>query len=160
MIIFLFFLLTLQEEFCVPKSNNCDFYTKCLEKIHHCDENGYALRFGNKYCIRFKNLNFTTEYMSNWRDKTMLCLQLSLLETLKQNISCSEIENLALKMHVPCYVQEPYSFCLNLSIRDLIKVISLIDIKDMFLIIPYFFDLIFQCLKQYIRNLLIIFNQK
>ena len=31
----------------------CDFYTKCLEATSPCGPSGYALGYGNKYCVKF-----------------------------------------------------------------------------------------------------------
>ena len=33
--------------------NSCDFYPKCLEATSPCGQSGYALGYGNKYCLRF-----------------------------------------------------------------------------------------------------------
>ena len=31
----------------------CDFYPKCLEATSPCGPSGYALGYGDKYCVRF-----------------------------------------------------------------------------------------------------------
>ena len=33
--------------------DGCDFYTDCLEVASPCGPSGYALAYGNKYCLRF-----------------------------------------------------------------------------------------------------------
>lgn len=34
-------------------TEGCDFYTQCLEVESPCGPQGYALGYGDKYCVRF-----------------------------------------------------------------------------------------------------------
>lgn len=34
-------------------TDGCNFYTDCLEVASPCGPDGYALAYGNRYCLRF-----------------------------------------------------------------------------------------------------------
>lgn len=112
-----------------------------------CGKTGYALEYGLKYCQKFLSLNFTSEFTSKWRDKTMYCLQKRLLDVMNQKISCQELEIFAYQTHVPCYKELPYSFCSISSVTDILKIINLIKITDYFKTIPYAIKIVYECVK-------------
>ncbi len=103
-----------------PPDNQCLFYRSCLESSSACGANGYALGYGEKYCLRFlQNSKFSKSGM-DWRRATMTCLQKSLVPafnwTNDRNV-CPRIMKAAFQNHVSCYTQEPNSIC-HLSLND------------------------------------------
>nr|CAG8477417.1 150_t:CDS:2 [Entrophospora candida] len=89
-----------------PAPNSCNFYTDCLEKKFHCGATGYQIKYGLKYCEKFKNSsNLFTSRGKKWITDTMLCLQNALVPTYNSNATtCSEITKTAFDSHPDCYV--------------------------------------------------------
>ena len=39
----------------LANDGNCDFYTKCVEPRFQCEDNGYPIAYGDRYCNLFTN---------------------------------------------------------------------------------------------------------
>jgi hypothetical protein len=127
------------EEMCTPidcmnpSEDQCIFYSQCVESDTSCGESGYALNYGEKYCLRFLNNGEFSSKGRAWRTKTMLCLQQALVPILKSNkfpISCEDIEVKAFDTHVGCYTQDDASFCWLPSEDWKTIGFNIIDLKD------------------------------
>lgn len=127
------------EELCAPidcknpPEDQCLFYSQCVESDNSCGKGGYALNYGEKYCLKFLENDGLTEKGKLWRTKTMLCLQMALIPLLnqpKETNFCESLENKAFDSHVGCYTQNDASFCWLPS--DDWKTIgfNILDIKD------------------------------
>jgi hypothetical protein len=114
-----------------PPKNNCDFYDKCLNEKHKC-EKGYAIEYGQKYCNRFKNTNFISQYTKKWRETTMLCLQKELIPLLHlKNATCEFIKEFAFDSHPYCYTKLN-SICSFTNPLDIFTFAFIIDLSDLF----------------------------
>lgn len=117
-----------------PADDQCLFYRSCLETKSACGAKGYALGYGEKYCLRFLQNSKLSQAGLKWRRSTMTCLQKNLVPTYEwpnDRHVCHRILEAAFQNHVSCYTQEPNSIC-NLSINDW-RVISteIIFLKDL-----------------------------
>lgn len=114
----------------------CDFYDQVLEKRFPCNQNGYALSYGGKYCRAFdaSKAEFS-EKGNKWRKATMRCLINSLRNYLFQNdsnedLSCDKIKEHGFNSHPVCYTSSNPSFC-ELNIRDYKAILKIIKRKDL-----------------------------
>jgi hypothetical protein len=68
---------------------------------------------------------------NNWKTSTMSCLQRKLIPLLKEkNLTCEYIKSFAYETHPICYTQKEYSVCSFSNPIDLIKILLIIDVKD------------------------------
>ncbi len=127
------------EELCAPidcenpPEDQCLFYSQCVESKVSCGFQGYALNYGEKYCLRFLNNDDFSLKGKLWRTKTMLCLQQALVPLLsleKSQITCEGIESKSFNSHVGCYTQDEASFCWLPSDDWKTVGIDIIDLKD------------------------------
>ncbi|CAF1119226.1 unnamed protein product [Didymodactylos carnosus] len=89
-----------------PPTKSCQFYVSCMETKTNCGSDGYALRYGSKYCTKFMNniKSFSSEGQT-WVYMTMNCLQKALVTPLKNcENNCKKLEDLAFASHPSCYV--------------------------------------------------------
>ena len=53
---FIFGLGNAQDCTALAAAGSCDFYPQCVEKRIPCGTTGYALNYGEKYCLKFASL--------------------------------------------------------------------------------------------------------
>jgi len=103
-----------------------------FEKQFHCGEDGYFLKFGKHYCLRF----FDPEIFKDFDDAgkqfvrcTGPCLVDSLRDFLKANpsASCPAIADAAFETHVGCYSRCGFCGACQHNLMTLRKVFSLKD---------------------------------
>ncbi len=97
----------------VANSSECDFYQQ-LDSEYQCENKGYPINFGYKYCIKFinKKSSFSAEGQQ-WLANTRECLINELKNTSFNN--CQELKDFAFDSHNNCYEQA--GFC-SLSKKD------------------------------------------
>ncbi|KAJ6643668.1 hypothetical protein Bhyg_08632 [Pseudolycoriella hygida] len=127
------FVVHINGEKCVP-SDDCSFYSDCLEAAVPCGTNGYAIAYGLKYCQKFeKNIARFSLPGREWVRSTAQCLQNALLPVVngEKVLTCNEIRNYAFSSHSKCYTQPEHSIC-NMPFLDWIKVFVIIsqELKD------------------------------
>ena len=88
-------------------NTTCNWYPNCLERVHPCGPDGYALGYGFKYCTLFEaaNASVLSPRGLAWRDLTLVCLQEALLPLLNRSITCPDILSFAYETHPICYTQ-------------------------------------------------------
>lgn len=64
------------------ESQDCFWYSSCLEEKYQCGKNGYPVGFGFKYCQKFGQLKSYTP-VRIWVEKTTICLKEKLVPLLK-----------------------------------------------------------------------------
>ncbi len=122
-------------------SLSCQFYDDCLENIFTCGSQGYPVKYGKKYCEKFLAISQKNEKEGGlssegikWRNKTLLCLQNILVETLngdQNKITCNSIKSTAFNSHADCYTHNGQSIC-SLSRSDILEIILTPDSEDLF----------------------------
>ncbi len=126
-ILSLSFVINLSSAFssedCHRYIGTCDYYL-CREKNKNCNENGYFIGFGYKYCQASltKLINNVSPNAKSWLLKTATCLQKQ-LDQLDDSLTCSEIQEKAIEGHDSCY--QEVNFC-GLSIEDKAKIIKML----------------------------------
>lgn len=120
--------------------NKCSFYAcaaQAADKSNTCDlgdRDSYFLNYGEKYCERFSS-NTSKDLSESgrvWLNKTLSCLQTSILEGCNEKklcSSCQTIRKLAFDTHPYCYVSS--GLC-SLSLNDQIQVGKTVDAGDFF----------------------------
>ena len=111
-----------------PEGKDCTWYRNCLEKRHPCQgtKDGYAIEYAEKYCNLFSdNYNNFSPIGRCWIDAVRKCLQVALVSTLRQHITCQKIREIAVQSHSRCYVS-PKPIC-DLPYSDLAMLFSLIN---------------------------------
>src|SRR3954468_15775580 len=84
-----------------PLPGTCYFYRLCLDQRMGCGEHGYAVGYGEKYCLRFNHEDRLSELGVSWRDATLTCLQKSLVPLLgAEELSCGKITEAGFASHV------------------------------------------------------------
>ncbi|MCJ1251268.1 hypothetical protein MMC30_008499 [Trapelia coarctata] len=93
-----------------PAPMTCSFYSNCAEaEVPDCD-NGYALNYGQKNCLKFQsNLNLFSAAGQAFIWNTMHCLQLALIPALNCDATCASVRSAAFASHPACYVAS--GFC-------------------------------------------------
>lgn len=118
----------------VSDVGRCTFYLDCVEEVRPCGVEGYAIAYGYKYCNIFKSAEFKREMTTLWRNKTLKCLQLELLDYNVLSKSCREIKDYAYDSHPGCYVQpdpiHPEISICNINRFDVLEVFSMIRARD------------------------------
>ncbi len=95
-----------------PPLNQCHFYRNCLEKERPCGRTGYALKFAEHFCNKFKDLRpRMSPRGQQWITDTMACLQMKLVPVAvgRHQLDCTTLKLEAQASHVDCYVQN--GFC-------------------------------------------------
>ena len=120
--------------------NKCSFYACAAESADQSktcdlkDKNSYFLNYGEKYCERFSSNTSKDLSQSGqvWLNKTLSCLQSSILEGCNEKKLCSncqKIRKLAFDTHPHCYVSS--GLC-SLSLQDQVQVGKTVDAGDFF----------------------------
>ncbi|ETV98092.1 hypothetical protein H310_08837, partial [Aphanomyces invadans] len=117
----------------VPKS--CAFYSQCIEVAHPCGPRGYAIDFGEKYCVKFnEKKDWFSEDGRRWLDGTMTCLQQKLVPMLRSpNVTCEAIRTFAFNSHPACYTNDNdnnFSVC-DLPIGDWMSLVRVIGLQTL-----------------------------
>jgi hypothetical protein len=122
----------------------CSYYL-CRELSHPCGVDGYFVRFGYPYCMRFR---MVTESRVSAEGKAWLIrVRRCLIEALEPTLAwsdCDAIEEEAYATHMTCYAQT--GFC-DLATSDWLKVYASINPDD-----RRFLDLLsvgVECLKEW-----------
>jgi hypothetical protein len=116
-----------------PAADQCLFYSQCIEEKKSCGPEGYAINYGQKYCLNFLENSELSEEGKKWRDITLMCLQKQLIPVYKepQKYSCNQIQSIAFDSHVDCYTQVDSTIC-DLKFSDLYEIsINIIEVKDL-----------------------------
>jgi sulfite reductase alpha subunit-like flavoprotein len=115
---------------------SCQVYTQCFAKYCPCqgDPDEYFERYGAAYCKSFLAAANFSEAGKQWRTKTLVCLQESIVPELKITIppsacNCSKMRSFAFDSHVSCYTQPGASIC-DLPLADVLEVTRIIKLKD------------------------------
>lgn len=119
-----------------PQSDDCSFYTECVESKFKCGSAGYPLAYGDKYCRAFLNAQNISVTGRSWITSTMLCLQNRLVPFMSDNYqsnahACDLLSKWAFDSHSYCYTQHENSFC-YLGPIDLIRITSIVGFRDLF----------------------------
>ena len=115
---------------------NCSVYTQCFAKYCPCSgDTEYFETYGAKYCQRFlDNANFSAEG-KKWREKTLICLQETIVPRLDISThpvcNCGTMKKFAFDSHVACYTQKDASIC-ALPMADVNEIRKVVDIADTF----------------------------
>eukprot|EP00818_Percolomonas_sp_WS_P004029 CAMPEP_0117443460 /NCGR_PEP_ID=MMETSP0759-20121206/4705_1 /TAXON_ID=63605 /ORGANISM="Percolomonas cosmopolitus, Strain WS" /LENGTH=234 /DNA_ID=CAMNT_0005235433 /DNA_START=1345 /DNA_END=2049 /DNA_ORIENTATION=- len=125
---------------CTTSDTSCSFY-KCLEAKHRCNNGGYALGYGNKYCEKFKSNHYKTTAAVNWTKSVRKCLQSQLVKfTQKSSTSCLNIMNSAFDSHPHCYTSAGLCFITRKCFdpfnwqgycHDLSSIVRTVDVSDL-----------------------------
>lgn len=90
------------------KTEDCSFFSECLEENLKCGEEGYPLSFGDKYCKKLysekSELPLATQ---NWLDNTYNCLKkgiFSKFSQFKEENGCKLLQSSALEIHTNCSI--------------------------------------------------------
>lgn len=117
---------------CLPAaadgSDVCAFYEQHLEAKTHCGNDGYPLAYGKKYCQRFRDLDGLTPSGSQWRNKTLACLQSKLDSFVKDGGDCEVLRQSAFSSHAACYLDS--GFC-ALPVGDWLRIFHTINWRDL-----------------------------
>jgi hypothetical protein len=109
-----------------PDGTTCSYYANCLESKQKCDLDGYAVGFGGRMCTAFLTQESTafTENGVAWSAAVRQCVQIALAKVIPDpaSVSCSDIESIAVAVHVGCY--EGVGFC-SLSASDQYKAVQM-----------------------------------
>lgn len=115
-----------------PPHNQCLFYSQCIEDKKKCGEAGYAINYGQKYCLKFLENSNLSDPGQKWRDSTLVCLQKKLVQVYKEpeKYTCEQIKESGFNSHVGCYTQDEASFC-NLPLIDFEEIlVNILELKD------------------------------
>ncbi len=128
--------LTLQPQCLSSATPSCDVYDRCFESMCSCEATSdrYFLSYGKKYCERFLSATDWSQAGRIWRDKTLICLQETIIRHLPadgQKCNCGEIKRFAIQAHVQCYTQTDASIC-DLGFSDWKRIYDIVDSKDLF----------------------------
>ena len=116
-----------------PRHDNCSFYSACVEPNIPCDEDGYALGFGEKYCTGFKNASFSPKGDA-WMVSVMYCLQKALVPytmPAHASTSCADLQDFAFNSHPACYTKPGNSICF-LPPSDVLTVMEVVGLNELF----------------------------
>ena len=114
---------------------SCNVYDRCFERMCRCEQTAdrYFISYGKKYCQRFLESIELSAAGRRWRDKTLVCLQESIVPHLPSNAgqcNCGELKTIAFQAHVACYTQPDASIC-DLGLDDWLKIRAIIDDEDL-----------------------------
>jgi hypothetical protein len=122
-----------RRQFCIsPPQDQCHFYRNCLEKERPCGSAGYALKFAEHFCNKFKALRpRMSPRGQQWITDTMACLQLKLVPVAVglRRPDCTSLQFEAQASHVGCYVQNGFCDILHdwHKVSELFGVSSLLE---------------------------------
>ena len=90
---------------CAPSQTHCEFYL-CLEKEMNCGYRGFPLRYGYRFCERFKTDPEISENLSQWLKTTRFCLQDKIAKG--ESYTCKNMNKKSVKDHMNCYLDTGY----------------------------------------------------
>lgn len=100
--------------------SGCNFYG-CLESVHPCGLDGYAVSYGMKYCKVFTAMAPSMSSLGqDWVEVVRKCLQVKLKPVAVRNLSmsdCTEFHAFAFNSHPDCYASQDWSLC-RLQVSD------------------------------------------
>ncbi len=107
---------------------SCGVYTQCFERYCPCSaDKNYFTNYGKRYCEKFLGRSDWSAQGAAWRDKTLLCLQESIVPKLDldhpEKCDCSKMKDFAFQTHISCYSQNTASIC-RLPASDWAKIIQ------------------------------------
>jgi hypothetical protein len=105
-IIIAIILCYFQAAFCKPDLNQCEAYSLISEQLG-CDDSGYLVSFGERYCRKFveKNDHFSTYGQAILSDiRTCLISQIEA----ENHLTCENAHDLAQRHHYNCYLESGY----------------------------------------------------
>lgn len=113
----------------------CNVYSNCFERYCPCSaDRNYFTNYGKRYCDKFLGRSDWSAQGATWRDKTLLCLQESIVPKLNldhpEKCDCAKMKDFAFQTHVSCYSQNSASIC-RLPASDWAKIIQTIDTADL-----------------------------
>lgn len=114
---------------------SCGVYTQCFEKYCPCSgDKNYFTNYGKRYCDKFIGRSDWSAQGAAWRDKTLQCLQESIVPKLDldhpEKCDCNKMKDFAFQTHISCYSQDAASIC-RLPASDWSKIIQTIDTADL-----------------------------
>jgi hypothetical protein len=115
----------------VPGCGGCQYYVcRDAESSNPCGADGYALKYGYKYCSRFTETTRPRLSAAGQRfiDATRDCLMHYIDQQIPDGVSCDDFRQRAYASHVLCYRDS--GFC-TLPPEDQLEVISTIDLADL-----------------------------
>ncbi|XP_068695635.1 uncharacterized protein [Montipora foliosa] len=117
-----------------PYGWDCDWYRNCLRRKYSCDNasTAYAISYAERFCATTSSTlyNYRRALLSadgwSWVSAVRNCLQLKLAPLVRPwiTLSCSEIRQISLATHIPCYMKPDRnvpSLC-DLNCTDYLKV--------------------------------------
>ncbi|NOD85922.1 hypothetical protein [Ruegeria sp. HKCCD6119] len=113
---------------------SCGVYEACFAKYCPCknDADEYFITYGKKYCERFLSKTSLSDAGKTWRDKTLNCLQETIVPKLdistNPSCNCSSMRKFAFDSHVQCYTQPGASIC-DLPVDDIIEIGMTVDLS-------------------------------
>ncbi|MEZ0391833.1 MAG: hypothetical protein ACAH59_06440 [Pseudobdellovibrionaceae bacterium] len=108
-----------------PSSVTCEYY-ESLEQEMTCGPEGYLQKWAYPMCQMYiKKAPKLSGSLQAWFPEIRFCLQAKLHE-IKTELTCPNLEDLAIESHVSCYVET--GFC-NLSQSDQWKLMELINVN-------------------------------
>jgi hypothetical protein len=111
-------------------SSSCEFY-KCREANNECrcNERGYYIGYGLKYCDRFNRITrpILSPAGQRWIDQTTACLQNHINSHVAWDAPCSDVKKKAFESHPGCYVRSGICF---LPPSDWDLILATIDMSD------------------------------
>lgn len=112
-----------------PVYDDCSFYRSCLDPARSCGEDGYALRFGERFCNTFmEEKHQFTPAGQTWLRSVRRCLQAELVHSLDDPPSCEALADTAFKTHARCYTDRADSIC-SLDGHDVKALLQLIELR-------------------------------
>ena len=105
---------------CHDLTSDCEFYS-CAEKQKHCGKKSYLIGFGHKYCNKFekRKYKFSSEG-KRWIEEVKRCL-IRKLDNVENQLSCKRFKKIAIKHHVPCYINSGYCALSKKDKKSVIK---------------------------------------
>ncbi len=105
----------------------CSYYS-CREETAQCGQDGYLIRYAERYCMRYRLVSepHASAAGRRWLRDVRRCL----IETLDQTApgdDCDTLTTNGLASHAPCYLEN--GFC-DLPIRDWLLVLNTVDRQD------------------------------
>mgnify|MGYP001551069754 CR=1 FL=1 len=119
-----------------PSNTSCEVYNICFNRYCPCSgSSNYFISYGRKYCDRFLNTGALSAVGRQWRDKTLRCLQETIIPKLPidapATCNCAQMKEFAFTSHVACYTQSAASVC-KLPLSDWAEIVRIIDRADLF----------------------------
>ncbi|KAM5461826.1 hypothetical protein MferCBS49748_007028 [Microsporum ferrugineum] len=115
-----------------PKRDSCAFYKSCLEAAVPCGPEGYAIAYGDHYCLKFEPvLGHFSDRGKAWVSNARYCLQEKLVPyaTSQKRASCEALQEYAFATHPPCYIDN--GLC-TLPPSDWLVILHTVGVEGLF----------------------------